>query len=129
MLNHSGLTSLLTEWRRLTEEEGQAIRNGNWTGLADQQAGKAQLQTEISRLQGLFATVSDPAIGSSHLDPGLEPLVRELLALEARNRDLLAARRLDHQAESRGLAKTTRDLTNMRRAYGRSPNLHWQSYS
>ena len=56
-------------------------------------------------------------------------MVGELLALERRNGDLIAAKRNRRQTESERLAGTLLDLHGIRRAYGSGRDCHWQSYS
>ena len=113
------LTRALAEWRRLTDLERLAILGDDWPGLAEQQTRKAQLQAEIQSALALF--------------PGTErqfsSAVGELLALERRNGELLAEKRIRRQAESERLAGTLLSLHGVRRAYGSSRGIHWQSYS
>ena len=63
------------------------------------------------------------------MEPGVQAAVGELITIERRNADLLAAKRHRRQAESERLALTLRDLHGVRRAYGSSRGPHWQSYS
>ena len=130
MPSKAELMRLLSDWRRLTEGEGRAIANGDWTGVADHQARKTKLQDDITRVLELCRR--EPATrecSAAEDEQHLQPLVRELMALESHNRDLLVARRQVRQAESQRLAQTVRDLHNMRRAYGASRGPFWQSYS
>ena len=124
------LMRLLADWRRLTEAEGRAISGGNWSGVADQQAQKLQLQQEITRVLEQPALISGTEEGPCSVGQAeLHPLVRDLMALEIRNRNLVVAKREDCQPESQRLARSVRHLQVMRRAYGVSSDPRWESYS
>ena len=124
------LTRLLEEWRRLTESEGQAILGDNWNGVAECQARKARLQGEVTGvLQIMRATISGPENSPPAPQSQFDSRVRELMGLENRNRDLLAARRAARQVESQRLTRATRDLQRVRGAYGMDRRPCWQAYS
>jgi hypothetical protein len=124
------LTRVLAEWRRLTNLEGEAILGDDWHGLAEQQIRKERLQAEIqSALELDGATPSTQARISRGTEPMFDSAVGELMALERRNGDLLAEKRIRRRAESERLARTLLDLQGVRRAYGSSRGPHWQSYS
>jgi hypothetical protein len=124
------LTRALAEWRRLTELEGEAILGDDWHGLAEQQARKAHLQAEIqSALNLVRAAPSAQVQASREVERQIDFAAGELMALEKRNGDLLAEKRIRHRAESERLARTLHDLQGVKRAYGSSRGSHWQSYS
>lgn len=124
------LTLALAEWRQLTDLEGEAIRSDNWQGLAKHQTWKTQLQAEIqSALAFVRAAPSAQEHTSRIADGQFDSVVGELVALESRNRDLIAAKRTRRQAESEGLSRTLHDLHGVKRAYGSGRSLHWQCYS
>ena len=124
------LAHALAEWRRLTNLEGEAILSDNWHGIAEHQARKAQLEGEIQHALALARiTPAASAHNSREMEPGVQAAVGELITIERRNADLLAAKRHRRQAESERLALTLRDLHGVRRAYGSSRGPHWQSYS
>jgi hypothetical protein len=124
------LAHALAEWRRLTHLEGEAILSDNWHGIAEHQARKAQLEGDIQQALALSRTrASSSARTSREMEAEVQAAVGELITLEGRNADLLAAKRHRRQAESERLALTLRDLHGVRRAYGSSRGPHWQSYS
>jgi hypothetical protein len=123
------LIRLLGEWRRLSEAESHAIVEANWSGVTDQQALKLQLQQEIARIVEQPDRATTKVEDTSGGGPQLGPLVRDLIALEIRNRDVLVARRQGRQPESQRTARTVRRLQDMRRVYGASADPRWQSYS
>jgi hypothetical protein len=129
MQRPQGLRALLLEWRRLTEEEGQAILSGRWSIVSEHQARKAGLQAEMTQQLELAQPSRDPAKLSQDSDQGLGGLAREVIALEARNRDLLATGRLNRRSEAQRLVQTVLDLRNMRRAYRPLREACWESYS
>jgi fructose-1,6-bisphosphatase/inositol monophosphatase family enzyme len=124
------LARLLAEWRRLTHLEGEAILGDNWQGVAEHQTRKTQLQSEIRRALASFRTISSAQAHTCRTAEGeFDSVVGELMALERRNGDLIAAKRNRRQTESERLAGTLLDLHGIRRAYGSSRACHWQSYS
>ena len=124
------LTRALAEWRRLTDLEGEAILGDNWREVARQQSRKARLQEEIRQVLGLIhSTSSNKKSPSGEVERQFGSTVSQLLALERRNRDLLAAKRDRRRADSERLTGTLRDLHGVRRAYGFSDSPHWHSYS
>jgi hypothetical protein len=124
------LTHALAEWRRLTDLEKEAILSDNWHGVLEPQSRKAQLQAEIHRM---LASAGGTPFTQEHVAGDLEgrfnSAVSELMALEKRNGDLLAAKHKRRQAEAESLALTQLSLQGVRRAYGSSRGPHWESYS
>ncbi len=124
------LLRLLTEWRQLTEREGEAISRDDWACVTRQQELKAELR---QRLTPAFAAVrsSRPrsAAGPGDEDCLFDSIISELVALETRNRDRLRARREVRQADLERLNATVANLRELRRAYGSGPSSLWQSYS
>jgi hypothetical protein len=124
----SDLTRALKEWRSLSERERDAILNDNWSGLAEHQARKSELQEEIRRALGLAAAPLDGPHAFREAG-GLDAVVLELIALEKRNGELLAAKRRQHETQAGNMGQTLRDLHGVRRAYGVNRGSHWHSYS
>ena len=105
------LMSVLAEWRRLTEREAQAILNNDWKNVAEQQHRKFHLREAISRareLAGAAQTTNDMVERGA--EDKLNAVVAELVALETRNRDVLAAKRQSRQSECERVSETVRDL-------------------
>lgn len=126
----ANLTSLLEEWRELTEREYRAILAGNWTLLTEHQSRKKNLREAITRLRG----GESAALPDNKDAAGAEPrsydlLLSELMVLESRNHDLLSARRQGLLEEKDRLNAMAHNLHGVRRAYGRSHAHHWHSYS
>jgi len=129
-LQTTELRRALAEWRRLTTLEGQAIQTGDWQQVADHQARKSQLQADIQHALDLprATPFASPQV-HGQTETEADSAVRELIALEQRNADLLAQKRSRHQAESACLTRTLRDLGGVRRAYCVNRGAHWHSYS
>jgi len=120
------LTRLLAEWHRLTELEGRAILGEDWRGVARHQNSKARLCPPIrTAIQTLCASQA----GEPSIPAPLGAAANDLIALEARNLEALRAKSQRKRAELDGASQTTRNLRDVRRAYGRSKGHGWQSYS
>jgi hypothetical protein len=127
---NADLMRLFAEWRQLTEREGWAILGDDWKGVAEQQDKKQRLRLEMTRAFGLIRAAQPPRGNPSGEDQQrLDSIVSELVALEARNRDLVSAKSQSKHAELQRLNGAARNLQRVRRAYGASDSHHWQSYS
>jgi hypothetical protein len=113
------LLSLLAQWRAQTLEESQALQAQNWTAVRACQQAKQALQVR------LLAASARPAVST---DTQLRPLIDELLALEARNRDWLADRQAALSNRRLELSESARNLHRLRRSYARQDQAGWQSY-
>jgi hypothetical protein len=124
------LMSVLAEWRRLTEREAQAILKDDWKSVSEQQRCKVQLREAINRARdwaGAAQATSGRAGGGG--EDKLQAAVAELVALEARNRDVLSVKRERCQAELERVNEAVRNLRGVRRTYGGSHSHRWHSYS
>ena len=113
------LIDALTQWRRLAELEATALEAGKWKRVAECQEQKDALKPMMEKL--IDALPEFP--------PEVVNLVPELLRLEKRNDEIISEMRRRRQAESDRAGKGLRDLQGVRRAYGSSRCLGWQSYS
>lgn len=121
----AALLELLLEWRRRTVCEHQAILQNDWHGILEHQEAKKALRTHLEPLL-------EPRRGSDWAQSegeSLKTLAFELMALEARNRDLLSAKCQSRRAELQCLSESARNLQGVRRAYGTAIRSRWQSYS
>ncbi|HXP60910.1 MAG TPA: hypothetical protein VN829_10490 [Dongiaceae bacterium] len=121
---------LLSEWRRLSGQEREAIEREDWQGVADQQGRKARLREDITQAMLFFRGGRPAALNAcaAH-EPIVANAVSDLLALEALNRERLRAKRRDRQEKLERLNATLRRLQKLRRAYGAESAVRWQSYS
>ena len=116
---------LLQEWRRHTLAETEAIRLRNWANVQACQDAKAELQELLSQNSNW------PGGNPSAAAPG-EPLrkfVEEIIALESRNRDLLASQKAVLEAQRTELHDRSRNLQRVRHSYAPAAGSRWQSYS
>ncbi len=130
MAAESELHHALTEWGRLAEAEGQAIRAGNWSFVADCQHALAQLRPIINRLTvqaGPNPTRQDSSSTSSR--PSLRAMAMELLELERRNLAWLEHRRQTLSAHVKQLSRTGRNLRGIQRSYAPPTPSAWSSFS
>lgn len=115
------LRALYEQWRVLTEEEGTAINQADWSRLARTQTAKARLQPRITDVSG-------------HLDPNVHerefrPVVERLIELERRNQARLQHRQTNAQAQQNELDRSRRHLRQLHQSYVPPARAHWQSYS
>lgn len=117
------LLQWFSEWRRLTDAEGEAIAAAAWATLLEVQSAKARLQVDILGWERACAPQSVRDF------PALRPLLGEIIGLEARNRDRLA--RLDHEArvERESLDRSRRDLRRLQGSFAAPATPAWESYS
>jgi hypothetical protein len=119
MSTRQNLPDLLQEWRRQTLAETQALQRLDWPGVFACQLAKEELQSLLRQV------LEAP----TELPPGpLREQVQELIALEAHNRDWLAARKSALQAQGLELDGSARNLKRVRDSYARSALACWQSY-
>ncbi len=114
------MLQFLEDWRRWTIEESQAILAQDWPRVRQCQHAKEIMQPLA------------PPPGKDEGHPPAEDLchiVRELLAMEERNRDWLATRQADLAAKRCELEQGVRNLHRVRGSYVRSRQPSWQSYS
>lgn len=121
-MNAPDIESLLSEWRRLTEAEHDAIADDNWTQVHRQQRCKDELKARIS---SAVAALKEDVLNFARF----RPLVRELMTLETDNARLVALRR---EVAEGALAESGRAVGHLRglsRAYGAAADANWSSYS
>lgn len=117
------LANLISEWRRLTDAESEAIGTQAWLQLLEVQAAKAGLQTAIL----LWERENAP---SSLADfPSLRPLLGELIGLESRNRERLARVHAEARAERASLERSRRDLRRLQGSFTSRTSPGWETYS
>lgn len=116
------LQGLYDRWHELTREETVAIRAERWSGVAELQHQKAELQAQVERLSSLPAVDPWPVAG-------LAPLIRELLALETENARLMEGKLAVRRQQQAELDRSGNNLRRLRGSYGQGRATTWQSYS
>lgn len=119
------LLDLYGEWRRLSQEESQAIADGQWHALEKFQAAKKALQGAIIQAQAAWEHAAIP-VGPS---PGeLRSLIGELIAMEHRNEETLARKLSAATAEQEKLDRSRRRLRRIQQSYSGPASTRWKSY-
>jgi|SRR5579862_1044224 len=124
------LRAALSEWRRLAEAVGQAIRAGNWSFVAECQNAISQLRPAIDLI-----TKQNPRIsGASGPAPGglkiaARAIALDLIELERRNLATIQARREKLAAHVAELCRASHNLRGIQRSYSRPSPAGWSSYS
>ena len=130
-MNHREELGLaLAEWRHLTHSEEQAILNDHWDRLAEHQSRKSELQSRITQiLDAASARHIGKPFAQDRVGEGFAQEIQELIALETRNHNTLAAKHLQRKSDSQSATQTLQNLSHVRRAYGSARTAMWHSYS
>jgi len=117
------------EWRRWTEEEGDAIRQSDWPKVHSCQRAKLQLQPRIMKFTDDARTET---VGTGtrweDIEKDLRREVASLIQLETRNGQVLDTVRRLAQAEQAELDRSRRQLQRVR-SYAPVRTSVWSSYS
>ena len=117
------------EWRRWTEEEGDAIRQSDWPKVHSCQRAKMELQPRILKFtdDARTETVGTGTRGED-IEKDLRREVASLIQLETRNGQVLDTVRRLAQAEQAELDRSRRQLQRVR-SYAPVRTSVWSSYS
>jgi hypothetical protein len=127
---HQDLLELFQEWRTLTETEGQAIRSATWPEVNRCQDAKFHLQSRLMMAhESLQAERLARGLDPVTYDPPYRQVVAELIRLEQRNSEWLADQYQQAERQNQDLARTSRNLRQVHRAYAPGAPAHWHSYS
>lgn len=117
------------EWRRWTEEEGDAIRQSDWPKVHSCQRAKLELQPRILKFTDDARTET---VGTGtrweDIEKDLRREVASLIQLETRNGQVLDTVRRLAQAEQAELDRSRRQLQRVR-SYAPVRTSVWSSYS
>ena len=117
------------EWRRWTEEEGDAIRQSDWPKVHSCQRAKLELQPRIMKFTDDARTET---VGTGtrweDIEKDLRREVASLIQLETRNGPVLDTVRRLAQAEQAELDRSRRQLQRVR-SYAPVRTSVWSSYS
>ena len=124
------LHRLHSRWQCLTQEESAAIAASNWDLAIQHQTSKKRLQEETAGAkQHLQEVVERCGVDWAQLRSEFLPTVEELISMESRNRELLAAQLRQARARLRETNHSASNLQQLRHAYAHGANSVWQSYS
>ena len=125
------LPELYQSWRKLTEDEGQAILAGAWPQVQRCQDAKSDLQTRIlATSEPTSSKLNLPSAGNPVV--GHQPfqhLLREVIQMERRNQKWLAEQQQVAQTQRSELEAANRNLQKLRQSYGPKRRSCWHCYS
>jgi hypothetical protein len=115
------LSALYQQWRRLSEDEGEAIEAAEWDNVEQFQTAKAGLQPRIAEVGQRLDAVAH--------EQRFRKVVEDLMRLERRNSALLQRQRQAAEAQKQELDRASRHLRQLHKSYVPPARTHWQSYS
>ena len=122
------LLKLYERWGVLSDTEGEAIRDGDWSKVAETQRGKEALQDQIMARTGvLVQTTGDFAVQA--LQERIHGVLHKLIQQEKRNQASLSEQRQTADDQAADCRSAGRNLRQLRKAYSHSRSSNWHSYS
>ena len=130
MTTQQQILKLYDQWGTLTLLEGEAIRAADWTRVAQCQADKWSLRTQIQeqaiQLESeIKAGLADP----DALHKQIHHRVDILIEWEMENERALTEQRRHAEVEQWELQRSTRTLRRIQHAYAPAFEPAWDSYS
>ena len=122
MTPYSQLIELYADWRKLSDQECEALRHQNWGRVAESQARKKSLQDVIS-------TVFKTCTVEQRRSAQIKEILSELIQSEQANQQLLERIRKTAEKERGDLGGVARTLRRIHGSYGQQPQTVWHSYS
>jgi hypothetical protein len=124
------LQNAYQEWRRLAKAEGDAIRDSNWSLVADCQNAMQRVQAQILRYSD-EARSEWARLGAEGAvrEKSVRALVTELIDIERRNNTLLDTVRQAAQAQLGELKQAGHTLRQVQRSYAPARPPVWTSFS
>lgn len=124
------LFEALRKWRRLTESEGQSLRQRNWAAVLECQNGLKRLQSELTP-QVLAAQANWARAGA---DGGPErgafqSAIAEIVGLQKQNQSWLEEHRRLLAGRLQELETKSRNLRRVRSSYAAPAPAVWSSLS
>ncbi len=124
------LLGLYSEWRRLTDIEGSAIREGLWSEVERQQTQKMLIREQLVRaIQQWNAEQEGSELARESFEREFRPIVTGLIEQESRNQVFFAEQRADLQSRMATARQSSTHLRGIARSYGAGQGSRWQSYS
>ena len=118
------------EWRRLAQAEGDAIRSGNWSLVADCQKAMRELQPLILRLSAASREeLTGDGPDREKREKSLSDLITEVFEIESCNSTLLQNLQETARAETENLERAGRLLRQVHERYVPSRPAAWISFS
>jgi uncharacterized protein (DUF3084 family) len=130
MSAQADLLQLYQDWRSLTEQEREAIEEGDWRRVHKCQSAKSELQPRIVRqTQETHDEWNRFGVDRSQLEKQVRSVVNELIYLETLNGEFIAEQRRRAQAEFDQLNQSSRKLGKVQKSYTPNAPFAWESYS
>lgn len=123
------LWELYQQWKRLTREEGAAIRSSNWTEVRRCQCAKKDLQPEIIRVTGVASAECPSALRQDEINQRIRECVNELIGLERENNQELQLRLEALEKERDALERTSSRLRQVQKSYAPANPAGWNRLS
>lgn len=118
------------KWRHLAEQEGEAIRAANWTGVQRCQEALQALQPEIIRwTQEARAEWHLAGPDLTGQENSLRSVIGELIELERRNSSWLGEVRAAADSEWSAMQQAGATLRQVQRSYAPVHGSAWTSFS
>jgi flagellar biosynthesis/type III secretory pathway chaperone len=111
------IAAVLKQWLEMTHAEAQAIQTGDWPALRTVQADKARLRLPLGQAVEQWRA-ENPAEAAAN---PFRAEVTQLLALETKNGNLLAARQYRAHQKKRLLEQALFNLRRVRTSYTKPP--------
>ncbi|HEY5233623.1 MAG TPA: hypothetical protein VIK35_08830 [Verrucomicrobiae bacterium] len=130
MSAEQALLDAYSEWHRLAEAAGRAIRRRDWNFLLECQQALKKHQPLITRLtREARDEWKQPGAGSPAREKTIRAVILELIELGQRNKMLLQAAREAARMKCEQLELAARNLKHLKLSYvsGRPPG--WTSFS
>lgn len=130
MSAEESLFQAYSEWHRLAEAGGKAIRRRNWNFLLECQQALKKIQPLLTRLAGearaewKYSGADLPA-----KEKNIHAVVLELIELEQRNQALLKTARAAAQTKRAELEQAGRNLKRLQHSYVFARPAAWISFS
>jgi hypothetical protein len=130
MSAEQALLNAYSEWRRLAEAEGKAVRMRNWNLLLECQQAIKKIQPLITQLR--FAARDEwknSGADRAAKEDSLRAIVSKLIELGQRNKMLLQTARDAAQAKRQELEQAGRNLKRLQLSYVSARPAAWTSFS
>jgi hypothetical protein len=130
MSAEQALLNAYSEWRRLAEAEGKAVRMRNWNLLLECQQAIKKIQPLITQLRfAARAEWKNSGADRAAKEENLRTIVSELIELGQRNKMLLQTARDAAQAKRQELEQAGRNLKRLQLSYVSARPAAWTSFS
>lgn len=124
------LVAAYSSWEQLTQAEGAAIAQDNWSKVSECQQTKLGLQRKIIHLtEAAQAECIESGQDKKTLEREVRGIINTLIALESRNAELLAGRKQAAETRKLELEQSSQNLRRVQKSYSPPTGAIWNSYS